>query len=336
MKNLLKLSVVFVLLFSCANNEPFEEPFIPDPTVIAEYHRLLPNGEVFKKYFFDESGRFLKFQNLYSEFTLNLEYDSENKITRVVKKDLNDIVIESHSVTYDSENRIASLNDTNFSFHLANDTTPQGFNFTGDYLTDDTNYNEYVYTEGLEPNLSETERIQTRFYLDEIQRVNSYHSLIEIIRTNTETGEEVYYTSWWEHGGFTIYYNELNNVMGTCELDNWVCEEYSYNTSVNPLYAANSNIQNIFWVLKNYIPEINEYDFVETLSPNCFGEFELPSDPDYIRKHIYDYEYNPLDLPVNSTYQVYISECPSCPFELQPDSQTPYGKYYYQGEIIPE
>lgn len=334
MKNLLKLTVIFLLLFSCANNEPFEEPFIPDPTVIAEYHRVSSSDIVISKYYFDETGRFVKLHRLSEDFSMNFEYDSGGRITSVLKKDLNDAILESHAITYDAENRIASLDDTNFSFHLANDTTPEGYFFAGDYLTDDTNYNEYTYTEGLDPGLIETERIQTRLFLENNQRVNSYHSLIEIIRNNIETGEEVFYTSWWESGGFTIFYDEHNNVLSTCELENWVCDEYSYNTSQNPLYATNTNIQNIIWVLKRYIIDIDERDFAIVLSANSFGELEPPSDPDYIRKYVYAYEYNALDLPITCSYQIFIAICPSCPFELQ--SEWPYGRYYYQGDVIPE
>ncbi len=326
MKNLLKLAVIFLLLFSCANNEPFEEPFIPDPTIIAEYHILGSNEEPHTKYIFDEQGRFTTF-NIVDEVSISFEYDLNNRVLKFTKTDLQDNSTEIFDVSYDGDGRIATFGESTFTYHAE-----------GNYYTDDINYQTDDFIDESDPNILYTETYFKKYTADENGIITGFCGYEIISKKYLDTNiTEIEWEGCNGLHGYSIGYSE--NVEGYTE-STTSGHEYEYDENPNPLYHSQTNLWDLRILFEdqyNYNPYGFGHGGVENLfciisQNNVIDEGENCSSygnacgPEGIK---YTYEFNALDLPIRVRRQGYYVGEPE-------GAELLYAKYYYQGEIIPE
>jgi len=311
MKNLTLLFAVFTLTFSCTKTDDAGKAgFVPDPTIIAEYHKLHSNGNVYAKYIFDENGRFSQYINVGNTSTL-YEYDTNDRIINVIKTNLQDNSTETFALSYDSENRIISYGDRTFTY-----------NPDGNYFIDDSSYNthENPYSD---PEILYTSETFLKYYEDENGRIYKSEDYEIISMTNLTTNiTEIY----WEGPTGTSEYEWFYAVNATGKWQNGFPYDYVYDENINPLYHSQSNLSDIMTIISGgsgLFAVISQNNLIRS-GESCVGD--NPCGPE---GNDFTYNFNDLNLPTQSTSQYYYVGSP------EGDSYV-NAKYYYQTDEILE
>ncbi len=319
MKNLYLFFVISILMLSCSNNDdttnPVEEVFIPDSTIIAEYHVLNNTGEIRAKSIFDNNGLLHKYKNVTDDLTLIFHYDSENKIVAITKTNVEETTLGTFNpITYDANNKVTSIGTSDFTFDISKN----------EYI-DDTSYSSNEYIGG---NYYEQEINYSKYKLNEYGFANDICHLELIIITNLTTNETLEYP-WCYDSSWSCTYDSNYNISYTFEGGDGVTS-LNYDSLVNPLFNSNSNIRDIYALLKGtiYIQWFAMYRTIfRTLSNNnlVYIHWDDGVGPE---RDKYIYEFNGLELPVTTVREIYY-------FDILEDSYVS-AKYYYQGDEIPE
>jgi hypothetical protein len=266
-----------------------------NPLIISEYHILNADGDPQIKYYFDDSGQIDKI--FYSDNrTYDFEFDSEQKLVNIIINDENGILIESSSVSYDSQHRVTSIGDRQFEFVEGNP----------DYYIDLETFYENNYTYG------DSEYTDIQYArLSTLYTCNYFYDS----EYNTVTQELMEYSYCL---GFDAYsYN--GNVDRHCNDSD--CTYFSHDFNINPLYSTTNLI---------YLNSFLSFPFSEYYSSffYLFSQNNLTlinyGDPS---SDVYNYIFNTNNLPVSSTRQHRDASGP------QPEVAR--GNYYYQGDDIP-
>ncbi|MDG5492763.1 hypothetical protein [Psychroserpens sp. SPM9] len=278
-----------------------------DPTIIAEYHIINSEGNPTNKYFFDADGRF---EELHTSSTKYLfAYDNSEKIINITTTDIDDVVIESQDVIYDSEGRITQIGTRHFEF-VADENY---FIETETYSID----GPYTYEDENGDIIEEYEIWYTKYYGSIGNYVNTlcYYSSIE--QTNTTTGEfnEYGYCTNFESNDY------VNNVGNICTDSD--CVDFGYDNTINPLMGS-TNLINVYGFIRLFPFGSQPSKLNILINANNLTLMDY-SDPSYI---VYSYEFNGNNLPVSGTRQ-YLDE-------VGPGEVNLYSRYYYQGDIIPD
>ena len=325
MKKIYLLFAICIFTFSCTKDEePAEKAFVPDPTIISEYHLLYGNEEAQAKYIFDEYGRFSKYIDI-DDVSVSFEYDTNNRIINIIKTDLQDNSTEAFALGYDSDNRILSFGDRTFTYYPDNH-----------YYIEDSSYRSSEWS-NTDPNILFTEESMLKYSADANGIITSFCRTQVDSKTFLDTNITEIEGEWCSDGSYTLYYDA--NVKSR---DSGHGYDFRYNDDVNPLYFPDSNLSGLL-VLFEYDELLENknlyglgYKGVENLfviaSQNNLiesGEFCSNSNGCGPESNNYTYEFNGLNLPSQSTSQYYYVGSPE---------GTPYvnAKYYYQGDVIPE
>ena len=288
-----------------------------DPLIIAEYHELNSSGTIYYKYKFDSNGRINEMINL-NETNNNYTYnfDSENRLINITRTDAGNMPLESIDITYNSENKIESINDRTFSYNpdLMDYVPVSGYTLPGvanNFYIDDTSY----YADE-EPTMNIDQEIIFTFFVADLngQVIGScqlfvYRSFLD------EISEFCNQNDIWQ---FT---DNLLVTTGNSDFN----VQHEFDTLINPVFQGATNITNL-------APFLNNTNFDHLVFNKNFlsmhNRTHIAGDSDGGETTDFIYEFNALNLPIQSTIQYY-------QFGIL-DNEFIYGKYYYQGDEIPD
>ena len=317
MKKIYLLFAICISTLSCTKDEePAEKAFVPDPTIISEYHELNNDGNIRYKYSFDNNGRilaFIDFLNDQTKYTYN--FDLNNRLINISKYNSDGDVLESTDIIYNSDGKVLGIGDNSYSYNpnMADFLSIDGFIFpeaTSNFYVLDNSYQEFVgeddteitfyyYIEDLDGNI--TKKCQYEIY--------SYHESEEIPSGSCWYGNA---TNW-------NYSNDLLLSIVPADRGNY----FGYDSTTNPLFQGTTNLSFIapffdYYYLKYYfnnnLMSINNVNIEET-------EREDPYHHEYV------YEFNELNLPISRTRQNY--------YHGDKEGELIDAKYYYQTDVIP-
>ena len=293
------------------SNAPTETIIEFDPLIISEYHELNGSGDIRTKYAFNEEGDFYKFSDIGANLSLIFEYDSEGKITIIEETDLLGTVLNTHEISYDTDDRVSSIGNHNYIY-----------NTDEEYYYDEDSYFESTYEDG---DLIYTEIGYLKFLISE-SSANSFTDICNygynsVYNTVTETYTEEYtYCNVLLDG--IIGHDGINVIADYNENDDITYEHFS---SINPLYTNSNNLQMLFDFLKNLNILDDNFNYKVIWSQNNLQSSIPEIEPS---SNIWFYNFNDLELPINSTIQSYYAGT------LEYDRL--FANYYYQGETIPD
>jgi len=293
------------------SDDPTETIIEFDPLIISEYHELNGSGEIRTKYTFNEEGDFYKFSDIGANLSLIFEYDSDGKITTLVETDLLGTALNSIEISYDTDDKITSIGDHNYIY-----------NSVEEYYYDEDSYFESTYEAG---DLIYTEIGYLKFLTSEsaVNNITRYcnYGYDSVYNTVTETYIEEYtycnvlLDGIIEHDGINVigHYNENDDLT------------YEHFSSINPLYTDSNNLQILYVFLKtlNILNEAFNYKVIWSQNnlQSSIPEIEPSS-------KIWLYNFNDLELPINSTIQSY--------YAGTLEYERLFSNYYYQGDAIPD
>ncbi len=305
--------LVWLLVLSCSKTgETIEEIFVPDPTIISEYHHFNHDGSLMAKYIFDEIGRLSEYLRP-DYISVSYSYDENHKLIKIVKTDLQSNSNESFSLTYDSENRILNFGNNMFTYYP-----------NGNYLIDSP-HSEYEYIDENDNNILYTEILNHKYFINENGFINEYCGYEFYLKTYLDTNNTE--IIWEGCGGIYFHsFEYLDNVITSSD-QNDNNPIYIYDDNTNPLYFPESNILDLALILPTQYYGLNNSDLFPFVSKNNLIEWDNGDGGSESYK--LEINFNDTNLPVKSYYQSYYLESPE---------GNPYviAKYYYQGDTIPE
>ncbi|TYA57954.1 DUF7507 domain-containing protein [Formosa maritima] len=293
------------------SNDPTVNIIEFDPLIISEYHELNSSGDIRTKYAFNEEGDFYKFSDIGANLSLIFEYDSEGKITIIEETDLLGTVLNSHEISYDTDDRVTSIGNHNYIY-----------NTDEEFYYDEDSYFESTYEDG---DLIYTEIGYLKFLISE-SSVNSFtdfcnYSYNSVYNTVTESYTEEYtYCNVLLDG--IIGHDGINVIAEYNENDDIT---YVHFSSINPVYTDSNNLQMLFDFLKNLNILDNNFNYKVIWSQNNLQSSIPEIEPS---SNIWSYNFNDLELPIESTIQSYYAG--SLEYERL------FANYYYQGDTIPD
>jgi len=282
-----------------------------DPLIISEYHELNSSGEIRTKYAFNEEGDFYKFSDIGANLSLIFEYDSEGKISTIEETDILGTVLNTHEISYDTNDRVTSIGDHNYIY-----------NTDEEFYYDEDSYFESTYEDG---DLIYTEIGYLKFMTSE-SAVSSFtdfcnYSYNAVYNTVTESYTEEYsYCNTLLDG--IIGHDGINVIADYNENDDIAYEHFS---SFNPVYTDSNNLQMLFDFLKNLNILNDTFNYKVIWSQNNLQSSIPEIEPS---SKIWFYSFNDLELPTESTIQSYYAG--SLEYEGL------FANYYYQGDTIPD
>lgn len=298
---LLKILFIFIL-FSCSENEiQLEDQIQPNPSIISQYHK----GN--HKFYFDEVGNISKYRNSTEDFEFHYVFDDDYRLVQVVKKDLNGNILEIlEDITYDVNGKVSQINDRTFFYssdeniyYENQDSVMQDGELL--ILDSDVNYSRYYYEDN-------NPTVQCCAVIREVELpiINEYCSSTYSYSYGVDSD-----------GNLSSYGNDYGQIF-----DHSIEE-------LNPLYFPN-NIRDILGFLITF-NSFNHHMLYVIANNNFLSSYLLLESKDFYPEYRYDfyYEYNTLDLPVNQYANTYN-------FGVLESEDILVGKFYYQGDIIPE
>lgn len=292
-------------------NDPTETIIEFDPQIISEYHELNSSGDVRTKYTFNEEGDFYKYSDIGENLSLIFEYNPEGKITTIEETDLLGTVLNTHEISYDSNDRVESIGDHNYIYN-----TDEEFYYDVDsYFESTYEDGDLIYTE-----IGFLKFLTSESAVNNITRFCNY-GYDSIYNTVTETYIEEYtycnvlYEGVIGHDGINVTgdYNENDDLT------------YEHFSSINPLYTDSNNLQILYVFLKTLNILNYSFNYKVIWSQNNLLSSIPEIEPS---SKIWSYNFNDIELPINSTIQSY--------YAGTLEYERLFAKYYYQGDEIPD
>lgn len=322
MKKLHLLFAVLFLIISCSKTDiKSEETFVPDPTIISEYHELDFNGDIRLKYLFDDNGRIKELIDISNNnIKYKYDFDSNNKLINISKYNEAGNVLTNTDIIYNTEGKIINFGDRTFSYNpdMTNYVSHEDFQFlegsNNFYIEDNTYYNSGEPKYDPEFDEYSEQEITFKYYLENSDGlITSWCDQYEVF-INYEN--ELLSASNWK-ASFRVYTNNnfSEEILRNGESEN----HFNHDSSINSLFQGKTNLIYLSPILNSY-----QIDILLSIN-NVIIQEPSSDDPEHDE---YIYEFNDNDLPTSKTRQAF--------FQGNLESEYLYASYYYQGDVVPK